>query len=92
MADSKLAILGGTPVVEQLGTYRSIGGVEVSAVTKVLESQCLSGFYGSPGPEFLGGSAVRRFEALWSERFNVQHSVSMNSNTSSIGLTLIFNT
>lgn len=84
MADSKLALLGGTPVVGQLDTYRSIGGAEVKAVTKVLESQCLSGFYGSPGPEFLGGPVVRRFEALWSERFNVQYSVSMNSNTSGL--------
>jgi len=84
MGSSKLAALGGNPTVPTLHPYRSIGVSEIEAVNRVLESQCLSGFYGSPGPEFLGGPVVRAFEEQWADRFGVQFAVSVNSNTSGL--------
>ena len=45
---SKLAILGGKPLIkEKLRPYNSISEKEKMAVMKVVDSNCLSGFYGS---------------------------------------------
>lgn len=82
---SALALLGGNPVLDRpLPAYRSIGDAEKAAVAAVLESGCLSGFFGSPGPEFLGGPKIREFEALWAERYSVRHAVTVNANTSGL--------
>jgi dTDP-4-amino-4,6-dideoxygalactose transaminase len=82
---SKLAICGGKPVLaEQLRPYRSIGAAEVEAVKRVAESGLLSGFYGSPGPQFLGGPVVREFEDAWRRQFGARHAVSVNSATSGL--------
>lgn len=82
---SKLAVFGGTPVLpEPLPHYNSIGREELEAVTGVIESGCLSGFYGSWGEHFLGGPSVRAFEAAWCEHFGVRHAVSVNSATSGL--------
>ena len=80
-----LAILGGEPVLANaLPRRRSIGRPELDAVRRVVESGCLSGFYGSWGPEFDGGPAVKTFEAAWRERFGAAHAVSVNSATSGL--------
>ena len=80
-----LAIMGGDPIIKgTLPTYKSIGECEIAAVLEVLESGNLSGFFGSPGEKFLGGPKVREFERLWSETFNVKHTISMNSATSGL--------
>ncbi len=85
MKSENLALLGGTPVIDgPLASYRSLGEAEQVAVNRVMESQCLSGFYGSPGDEFLGGPEVRAFERAWSERFACTHAVSLNSATSGL--------
>jgi perosamine synthetase len=85
----KLAIFGGEPVFDRApAPYRSIGPAELDAVRKVVESGCLSGFYGSPGDKYLGGPVVRRFEDAWSRRFDVQHTVSMNSATAGLVATM----
>lgn len=82
---SKLALLGGTPAIDgDLAPYPSMGEGERRAVQEVVDSGCLSGFFGSPGPEFLGGPKVRAFEAAWAERYGVRHAVSVNSNTSGL--------
>lgn len=82
---SELAILGGEPVLSRpLPPYRSMGRAEVEAVKRVVESDCLSGFYGSWGEQFLGGPQVKEFERAWSERFGVRHTVSVNSATSGL--------
>lgn len=82
---SELAIRGGEPAVRGLlPAYPSMGQAEVDAVTEVVRSGCLSGFYGSAGPEFLGGPTVRAFEAAWAERYGVKHVVSVNSATSGL--------
>ena len=49
-----------------------------------MASDCLSGFYGSPGDEYWGGPKVREFEAAWRERYGVAHAVSVNSATSGL--------
>jgi perosamine synthetase len=82
---SKLAIFGGSPVLPApLKPYRSIGAAEVEAVKRVAEAGCLSGFYGSAGPEFLGGPMVQRFEENWRQFFGTRHAVSVNSATSGL--------
>ncbi|HBC09127.1 MAG TPA: hypothetical protein DC046_16320 [Rhodospirillaceae bacterium] len=82
---SELALLGGTPVIDgDLPPYPSMGMAEQDAVREVVASGCLSGFFGSPGPEFLGGPKVREFEAAWAARFGAKHAVSVNSNTSGL--------
>lgn len=82
---SKLALLGGTPVISgDLPSYPSMGEAEENAVLDVVRSGCLSGFFGSPGPEFLGGPQVREFEAAWCKNFGVKHTVSVNSATSGL--------
>src|SRR5580704_168575 len=82
---SNLAILGGRPVrTTPLRPYRSIGPAEVEAVKRVAESGLLSGFYGSLGPQFLGGPVVQDFERAWRQQFDVKHAVSVNSATSGL--------
>lgn len=82
---SDLALLGGDPVIRApLRPYRSMGEAEKQAVLEVMDSGKLSGFYGSPGPEFLGGPKVKAFEELWRQRYGVAHAVSVNSATSGL--------
>ena len=82
---SKLAILGGDPVLKApLRPYPALGERELKAVTDVMRSGVLSGFYGSPGPQFLGGPVVRALEAAWCKRFAVRHAISVNSGTSGL--------
>jgi perosamine synthetase len=82
---SSLALFGGNPVIQYpLPLYPSLGDKELQAVTDVVKSGSLSGFYGSWGEEFLGGVKVKEFERHWSERFKVKHSISVNSNTAGL--------
>jgi perosamine synthetase len=82
---SELALFGGTPVISgPLPPYRAMGPAEKAAVAEVMESGCLSGFMGSPGPAFLGGPKVRAFEEAWAKHCGVKHAVSMNSATSGL--------
>jgi perosamine synthetase len=82
---SQLAIRGGPKAVNGvLRKYRSMGDAEKQAVAEVMDSDCLSGFYGSWGDEFLGGPRVKAFEAAWAKRFGCRHAVSVNSATSGL--------
>lgn len=49
-----------------------------------MDSGDLSGFFGSPGPRFLGGKRVRAFEDRWSEVFGYEHAISVNSWTTGL--------
>lgn len=81
----ELAIFGGEPAVPgPLPPYRAMGEAERAAVLEVIDSDCLSGFYGSWSDKFWGGPKVRAFERAWSERFEVPHVVSVNSATSGL--------
>ena len=85
MAEDKLAIFGGDPAFNgELQPYNSIGAEEAEAVARVMHSGCLSGYYGSWGPEFFGGPVVRAFETEWTKRFACKHAVAVNSNTSGL--------
>ena len=80
-----LALLGGDPVLEKpLPPYVSIGEAERRQVLEVLDSQQLSGFFGSWNKGFRGGPKVQAFEAAWAERFATRHVISVNSNTSGL--------
>jgi dTDP-4-amino-4,6-dideoxygalactose transaminase len=82
---SRLAILGGSPVVAgPLKPFRTIGAEERARVNEVIDGGLLSGFYGSWSEEFFGGPMVRRLEAAWREAFAAKHAVSVNSATSGL--------
>ena len=82
---SELAILGGAPEISTpLSPYISMGQAEKDAVAKVMDDDCLSGFFGSWQNGFLGGPRVQEFEANWATQFNAKHVISVNSNTSGL--------
>jgi perosamine synthetase len=80
-----LAILGGDPTRKaEFPIRRTIGESEKRAVLEVMETGHLSGFFGSPGPQWLGGSKVREFERKWAESYGFSHAVSVNSWTTGL--------
>jgi len=80
-----LAIAGGKPVIAQpLPPDVTIGEAEAEAAMRTFRRGSLSAFYGSWGPEFLGGEEVKAFEAEWGARFGIEHVVSVNSATSGL--------
>ena len=82
---SKLAILGGEPVIKKpLSYYSSMGKEEEIAVSKVMQSGRISEFIGAWCEEFYGGPLIKEFENLWSAEFGCKHSISVNSNTSGL--------
>lgn len=82
---SKLAILGGNSVIKgEIPPFPSIGEEEAAAVTRVIKSGKLSNFYGSFGPQFLGGYEIKAFEEAWQQKFGVKYAVSVNSATSGL--------
>ncbi len=81
---NRLAILGGKPTLEKLNSYKSISKSEVNEVNKVLKSGKISCFYGSWEDGFLGGEKIQELELMWSKKFEVNYSISVNSNTSGL--------
>jgi dTDP-4-amino-4,6-dideoxygalactose transaminase len=69
---------------KKLKPFSSIGRQERRAVKRVLKRKSLSGFYGSWGPEFLGGEEVICFEQEWAARFEVPYAISVNSAASGL--------
>lgn len=63
---------------------RTMGEREKRAVLEVMESGHLSGFFGSPGPQWLGGPRVREFERKWAEAYGFGHAISVNSWTTGL--------
>ena len=81
----KLAINGGDKSVSHnFSIYNSIGVEEQEAASKVVKSGILSDFLGAPGSNFLGGKYVKKFEKNFEEKFEVTHSISVNSWTSGL--------
>lgn len=79
------AILGGARVrTTPFGTRRTMGDAEKEAVLAVMDSDCLSGFLGAPGPAFDGGPQIRAFENAWREAIGVPHALSFNSLTTGL--------
>jgi len=78
------AILSKIWIRKKLNPFSSIGKQERRAVERVLKRKSLSGFYGSWGPEFLGGEEIICFEKEWAARFEVPYAVSVNSAASGL--------
>lgn len=83
---SKLAILGGAPILESntLTPFNTIGREEGVAAQKVLDAGVLSGFLAEDSSGFLGGPEVRKFEENWCDTFATSHAISVNSATSGL--------
>ena len=80
-----LALLGGRSIRQQpFPNTITTGEEEINAVVEVMRTGLLSGFVGSPSPQFHGGPTVQALERAWSERFQVPHSISCNSATSGL--------
>lgn len=85
MSISKLALLGGSPVIPGLlQGFHSIGEDEVAAATEVIRGGVLSAYIGAPGPGFMGGVKVQQFEAQAAAYFGVKHAIAVNSWTSGL--------
>lgn len=86
---SVLAINGGEKVRTKLfEPYNSIGQEDKDAVNRVMDSGVLSKFIGAWEDDFFGGPEIQAFEKEWSQEFGVQHSVSVNSNSSGLLIAL----
>lgn len=81
----KLAIEGGSPSrTREFTARRTMGESEKKAVMDVMESGELSGFFGSPGPKWLGGTKVQQFERKWADNYGYKHAISVNSWTTGL--------
>ena len=82
---NKLAIKGGQRLREQpMPARRTMGDAEKQAVIDVMDSGELSGFFGSPGPQWLGGEKVQQFERKWADNYGYKHAISVNSWTTGL--------
>jgi len=80
-----LAINGGKKIIDTpLAPYSTIGNEEKNAVVKLMKDGILSKFIGAYCDDFYGGPKIQEFENLWSNIFNIKHSISVNSNTSGL--------
>ena len=81
----KLAINGGKKIRTKLfPKYNNINNDEKKAVLEVMDNGVLSSFIGAWCDDFYGGKKVQEFEKAWSKKFNVKHSISVNSNSSGL--------
>ncbi len=82
---SMLAIKGGCATrTSDFTARRTMGDTEKKAVAEVMESGELSGFFGSPGPQWLGGEKVKQFERKWADNYGYKHAISVNSWTTGL--------
>lgn len=81
---NNLALNGGMPVCKKLDPFNTIGKQEINAVTKVLKSGKLSGFFAKKDNGFLGGEKVIEFEKKICNYFNVKYAIAVNSWTSGL--------
>jgi dTDP-4-amino-4,6-dideoxygalactose transaminase len=82
---SNLALLGGEPIRDiPFPLRRTMGELEKQAVISVMNSDQLSGFFGSPGDKWLGGQQVKAFEAKWASMYGFKHAISVNSWTTGL--------
>lgn len=81
----KLAIAGGTPHrTAAFQRRKTMGEAEKRAVVEVMDSDHLSGFFGSPGDQWLGGPKVKEFERKWAAMYGFKHAISVNSWTTGL--------
>ena len=83
--NSKLAILGGNPLLkEPLQEPNYIGREEIKEATKVLKTGRLSCFVAKYNSEFLGGPSVKNMEEKFKDYFGANYAISVNSATSGL--------
>jgi dTDP-4-amino-4,6-dideoxygalactose transaminase len=83
--ESKLALLGGNPVINfNFKKFSTIDESDELAVNRVMRSKKLSEFIGNDGDYFLGGKEVRDFEDKFKKKFGVDYAISINSWTSGL--------
>lgn len=83
--NEKLALFGGTKTIQyDFKRYNPIGGEEVEAAKKVIESGILSQYLGAWDEDFYGGPKVKEFERKSAEYFGTKHAVTVNSWTSGL--------
>ncbi|MDA7798284.1 DegT/DnrJ/EryC1/StrS family aminotransferase [Planktomarina temperata] len=81
----KLALFGGDKIRTELFPINlTTDSVEAAAVNEIMQTGILSNYLGAAHENFMGGKAVRRLEAAWSEHFQVTHALAVNSNTSGL--------
>ena len=81
----KLALLGGTPVIQkEFKKYNPLGREELDAAKNVIDSGVLSQFLGCWHEDFYGGPKVQEFEMEAAKYFGVKHAVTVNSWTSGL--------
>ena len=81
----KLALLGGTPVIDQeFKKYNPLGAEELNAAKEVIDSGVLSQFRGCWHEDFYGGPKVQEFEMEAAKYFGVKHAITVNSWTSGL--------
>lgn len=82
---AELAIAGGVATRTQaFPARRTMGEAEKQAAIEVMDSGELSGFFGSPGPQWLGGAKVKEFERKWADKYGFKHAISVNSWTTGL--------
>ncbi len=82
---NKLAIKGASATrTQDFTARRTMGDSEKKAVIEVMDSGELSGFFGSPGPQWLGGEKVKQFERKWADNYGYKHAISVNSWTTGL--------
>ena len=82
---AQLAIHGGEATRKHpFAPRRTMGEAEKQAVLEVMDSGDLSGFFGSPGPQWLGGPKVQAFEQKWAKQYGFGHAISVNSWTTGL--------
>jgi dTDP-4-amino-4,6-dideoxygalactose transaminase len=82
---TELALYGGKKTrTHAFAARRTIGEAEKQAVMAVMDSGNLSGFFGSPGPAWLGGPKVLEFENKWATQYGFEHAISVNSWTTGL--------
>ena len=80
-----LAINGGPATrMHDFASRHTMGDAEKKAVMDVMESGKLSSFFGSPGPQWLGGEKVKQFERKWADNYGYKHAISVNSRTTGL--------
>lgn len=81
----KLALLGGTPVIDkEFKKYNPLGAEELNAAKEVIDSGVLSQFLGCWHEDFYGGPKVQEFEMEAAKYFGVKHAITVNSWTSGL--------
>jgi perosamine synthetase len=89
MISDQLGIFGGRPAISQpFAPYSTIDESDTLAAKRVIDSGSLSRFIGDAGEYFLGGPEIRGFENNFTEKFNVDYAISVNSWTSGLWIAI----